>query len=352
MTSLAKTQRIATNPSLPAPDDPGEEEVAPGSFRLVDSVVSFFVSVVFHSLVLFFLALFIHSHSPEEEPQEILTAELDTVPEEKSITIQDDDIQTLMSASDETDSSKLQADVRQLANASEPPPVSVPVVTDRGRLPADVSGSGNGWGGNALAGLGEGAGSGRVAGSGQGEKGDGEVGFFGTKAKGNSFVFIVDCSGSMTTRTGQVHPRLQIPLTRFIRARQELYLSLSQLRRGQTFYIIFYNNETFPMFYPRNAQSLVPASPDNLGWARRWIQKVKAGGGTEPQEAMRLALALRPQVIFFLTDGAIPGATRRIAKENNKSRTRIHTIGFGNKNNLEILRNIAKDNQGRFRFVP
>ena len=72
--------------------------------------------------------------------------------------------------------------------------------------------------------------SGNGSGGGDGDGGDGdggdgtgkgEVGFFGTRAKGKSFVFIVDCSGSMTTPTTIPQPR-QPFTTRFLRARQEL----------------------------------------------------------------------------------------------------------------------------------
>ena len=97
---------------------------------------------------------------------------------------------------------------------------------------------------------------------------------------------------------------------------------------------------------------MAPATTDHLGLARTWIQNVIPHGGTDPQDAFRLALSLRPEIIFFLTDGAIPPGTRVVAKQSNKSRTRIHTVAFGLPNNQEILKGIAEDNQGRFRFVP
>ena len=349
MTSVPKNRRVM---KPQPPSQPAEEEPLPGhAMPLKESLLGFLVSVVFHSLLLLVLGIFAYSNATELEQTEILNAQIEPEPEPESLSIKEVEVDNLMAASDETDSSK-EEDAREIANASEPPPVTVAVATDRGRLPADVAASGNGFGGNALAGLGESAGSGKAEGNGTREKGDGEVGFFGAKAKGNSFVFIVDCSGSMTAATMNFNPRLNVPISRFVRARQELFLSLGQLGRGQKFYIIFYNNETYPMFFPRPAQALVAANPDNLGLARSWIQQVSPGGGTLPQDAFKLALALQPQVIFFLTDGAIPPVTRQIAKENNKSRTRIHTIAFGTQNNADILKGIAEDNQGRFRFVP
>ena len=143
-----------------------------------------------------------------------------------------------------------------------------------------------------------------------------------------------------------------MPVTRFFRARQELYASLGQLSENQTFYVIFYNHQTFPMFFPQNAQALVPAKAEFLDKARNWIAKFEPGGGTDPREAFLLALSLKPEVIFFLTDGNIPPVTRFVAKQANKSRTIIHTIAFGIQNYQDILKGIAADNQGRFTFVP
>ena len=69
------------------------------------------------------------------------------------------------------------------------------------------------------------------------------------------------------------------------------------------------------MFFPRNAQDLVPARTEHVNMARNWITQIQPGGGTDPREAFQLALSLKPEVIFFLTDGAIPPATRFVAKQ-------------------------------------
>ncbi len=330
------------------------EEASGGWSGMVqDRAVSFFVSAAFHSAMLLISALFVYQQQSDNELTEIVEARLDSqpLPEAEAITFADVSVLEQMNADDETDSSQALKDVRQLANASEPAPVRTAFFSPHGVLPSTIPKDGNGFGGDALAGLGDSAGSGIIAGSGSEEQGDGEVGFFGTKAKGKSFVFIVDCSGSMTKPTTILQPRQPL-VTRFVRARQELYSSLGQLSREQTFYIIFYNHETYPMFYPTPAQGMAPATTDHLGRARTWIQNVIPHGGTDPQNAFRLALALRPEIIFFLTDGAIPPGTRVVAKQSNKSRTRIHTVAFGLPNNQEILKGIAEDNQGRFRFVP
>ncbi len=156
----------------------------------------------------------------------------------------------------------------------------------------------------------------------------------------------------MRSPTSVYDSRLQSYVSRFLRARQELYLSLGQLSRTQKFYIIFYNDKTFPMYAPQIVQSMAPAATEHLSLAKLWIQNFNPGGGTDPQMAFQLALSLKPEVIFFLTDGQIPVTTRGVAKMYNKSRTRIHTIAFGIPTQQGILKAIAQDNQGRYRFVP
>lgn len=343
-------QRIAMNPPPAATESPGEEEASGVPAVFVERVVSYFVSLVFHAALLLILALFVYHQNAADEPRiDAIEARIEPLPE--AIRVTDISVEERLNADEDSDSSKAVEDVRQLANASEPPPVTV-ALSNRGVLPTMMPGDGNGFGGNAQAGLGESAGTGEVAGNGSEEKGTGEVGFFGTKAKGKSFVFIVDCSSSMDTLTLTYNPRQKAPITRFLRARQELYLSLGQLARDQTFYIIFYNHDTFPMYYPQPVQGMAPATTDHLQLARAWIQNVVPRGGTDPREAFQVALALRPDVIFFLTDGAIPPVTQKVARENNTSRTRIHTIAFGLPTNQETLKGIAQENQGRFRFVP
>ncbi len=170
------------------------------------------------------------------------------------------------------------------------------------------------------------------------------VDFFGVKGKGNSFVFIVDCSGSMTEQAGET--------TRFQRARSELHSALQQLTDHQKFYVIFYNTGTFPQPFPRRNPGMLPGSWAARSVIRPWIQEVQAGGGTQPQESFRVAFPLKPDVIFFLTDGEIPAETREIAFKGNQNRAEIDTIGFCVKDTSGILKGIARDHHGQYQYVP
>ncbi len=196
---------------------------------------------------------------------------------------------------------------------------------------AGGAGSGSGKGHiDAVAALGAGGGGG---GSGKG------VGFFGTHTRADSVIFVVDMSGSMQGR-------------RFNRAVEELIRSLSKMQPPQKFSIFFYNNVTHPLFEERQTR-MVTATPGMRAKAIKWIKSLDPIGDTAPEEAIERALKMKPQVIYFLTDGEIPETTRDTAKRYNADKkTVIHTIAFEFEGGAEMLRGIAIDNRGKYRFVP
>jgi len=173
-----------------------------------------------------------------------------------------------------------------------------------------------------------------------GEESGGKAGFFGTSAVGNSFVFIVDSSGSMTGE-------------RFERAKLELRRSIKNLKANQKFHVLFFNSEAISMFEPRKRVGLVSSSDTNRTKVRRWIERQQPSSTTNPEGAIRLALQLKPSAIFLLSDGEFddPDASRRAAVEENRSSTVIHTIAFMSREGEATLRKIATDHGGTYRFV-
>jgi hypothetical protein len=69
----------------------------------------------------------------------------------------------------------------------------------------------------------------------------GETGFFGIRDKGESFVYVLDASGSMETNHA-----IQA-------AKAELMASLARLHNGQKFQVIFYNERPIPLRLPGRA---------------------------------------------------------------------------------------------------
>lgn len=168
-----------------------------------------------------------------------------------------------------------------------------------------------------------------------GEKG---MGFFGTRGSGKSVVFVVDMSGSMDG-------------FRFARAQQELVRAIYQLHVTQKFYVIFFNKHAIPMFSPRPPRGLVMATPTMKRSVTRWIVDRRPAAGTEPEDSLVMALNLKPDVIYFLTDGEFPERCREVCKEKNTHGSIIHTIALQSREGAPLLRDIAEDHKGTFKFV-
>ena len=108
------------------------------------------------------------------------------------------------------------------------------------------------------------------------------TGIFGLEAKGNRFVYVFDRSASMGEPDGR-------PLTA---AKRELIRSFDELGDVQQFYVIFYNDRLHVFSPAGNRGRLVFATEDNRRAARRFVDSVRADGGTRHAEA--LAAARKP----------------------------------------------------------
>lgn len=148
-----------------------------------------------------------------------------------------------------------------------------------------------------------------------------QTGIFGLEARGSRFVYVFDRSASMAEPDGR-------PLAR---AKEELLRSLDQLGDVQQFYIIFYN-ERMQLFTPGAARRLVFATEDNRRAARRFVESIRAAGGTRHAEPLAAALRLAPDVIFMLTDGDEAddlSAEEHARLAESLGRTRCMIVQFG-----------------------
>ncbi len=175
----------------------------------------------------------------------------------------------------------------------------------------------------------------QVGGGGSGES-DGSADFLGVRLEGTSFVFVVDRSGSMR---GQ----------RFVRAKNELRRTIASLHSDQSYYVIFFSDGPLPM----PARDLVSPTPENLRLLEKWLRRVDCGGDTNPLAALELAIALRPHAIYMLSDGEFdPRIPKAIAARQGSQPVPIHTIGFVSREGEPMLRELAADSGGSYRFVP
>jgi hypothetical protein len=186
--------------------------------------------------------------------------------------------------------------------------------------------------------IGRGTGSGVGVGPGSGP------GFFGLTTPDTSrVIFVVDGSRSMN------HPHESELKTRFRRVKFELLKCILEMQPTQSFYVIFFSNETLPM----PARILQAAQPGYRDPYLKWIGDVTSGGSpTDPRDALKLALRMEPDVICFLTDGEFQKGVSRQLMALKQERTAIHTFAFGETLGEETLKALAQNNRGEYRFVP
>jgi len=305
---------------------PGSEETSPAPLvaaagaAVVSRVVGWPISVALHVIVLT-VAVFIAS--PQEETigsggQEVGIV---GVGEQQNIEAGDAKLVQIQSGSP-----KVQAVNVAMANQVQPLP-NLHVGGAQSVEPLIGIGAGGG-GSDGMAGDWSAFGAG-------GGQGGGGASFFGLGAKGRKFVFVVDRSTSMTG-------------AKLTAAKQELFRSVRSLKSNMKFYIIFYSNSHTPM----QARDLVRATSAQKRQYLAWVEGVQAQGGTEPASAMKLALSLKPDAIWLLSDGLFnDGVCDVIRQANPGAKVQVHTLAFYDNAGERVLMRIAEENRGKYQFV-
>lgn len=184
------------------------------------------------------------------------------------------------------------------------------------------------------------AGDGQGTGNGVGD-GSGTT-FFGLNAPGKKFVFVVDASGSMR------RPFDGPGKTLLGRVKLELLKCITQMSPDQEFFIVFFNDDAIPM----PATELIKATPEAQKHFLYWMARTKAGGNTEPEAALRIAMQLQPDVVYFLTDGAFKYRVIEHVRELNRGRVTVHTVSFGgDERATDFMQQIADQNGGTYHYV-
>jgi hypothetical protein len=179
-----------------------------------------------------------------------------------------------------------------------------------------------------------------------GDIGKGTVRLFGLEGKGYKFVYVFDRSGSMG---GDGRSCLAA-------AKAELAASLEGLEKTQQFQIIFYNENPL-LFNPAGYSGrLAFATEANKQRALRFMETIAAEDGTDHEKALRAALGLRPDVVFFLTDADEPKLTDQQLADIRRwaAGTIIHTVEFGqgpDSGGDNFLRRLARENGGKHVYV-
>lgn len=162
-------------------------------------------------------------------------------------------------------------------------------------------------------------------------------GLGGSVRGARKIVYVVDRSGSMTDT--------------FVYVQAELRRSVGALRRSQKFHVIFFNADLPLENSPKRLVSAIGAQKENFF---RFLNNVVPQGATKPGSALRRALALKPDILYLLSDGIVEARSRLAAELdqwNHDRLTRIFTIAYLDREGAALLEQIAREHNGEFRFV-
>jgi len=280
------------------------------------------ISIPFHLLLIFYLA-FIRIPGPPGLPEVESVIDFAVLAEselqEMEVELEIDDIAAEDTEIDDALSEML---------AEEAEDVSVASVTefdDAGAVTTPGSSSGFSDSDNAGTGL------------------SGSASFFGVGGRGRRFAFIIDMSGSMKEDD------------RFNRAVRQLRQSISDLPDFITICLALFSSGAESPLQPPFQKNWLPMNRRNKQQIIRWIENVSPSNGTEPLPAFLQVFRLedRPDVIYFLTDGAIPRDTPdRVSELNAKGRpVIINTFAFGDQADVAPLLRIARESGGKCKQI-
>lgn len=329
--------------ATPAPPPGSAGSNVPAGSPPQGSPVALIASVVMHVILLTTLGLIWHrtpSGTGAEPDREIGIAMVERLPDRNQYTDASEIEPTEQADSESASSSSAAAPPTNLA-----PPIDLAgVLKEITESPVPTSGSGLA-GDNPLGGDTFGSGPGDGASN---EPAAEEATLFGVSGFGSRFVYVMDRSDSMNGFGGR-------PLRA---AKKELSRSLGSLSKLQQFQIVFYNDQPKPFQASGGPAQLVTGETTLVHAAKRYVQSVRAFGGTEHITALKMALRMRPDVIFFLTDARIPRLSGSqlsdIRSRAVRGGTTIHAIEFGTDPaapSNSFLIDLAEQNGGQYRYI-
>jgi hypothetical protein len=309
------------------------------------------IAVLVHALIFFILTLIVIAVPRPPAPEIVaISGDIDEV----SPVIEKKEVQRVTKPNP---SSASQMNVISVASVSN---VAVPVVLD----PVDTL---------------EPIGAGQDFGMGMtfGAEGAGNVSFFGSKANASKVVFVVDSSASMksTGKTG---------LTKHELMKKELSRTVKELSSGIQFQIIFFTGPSW--FVGEDYKEDVKnwkrspkgnywhykddkiesmrvgkynsATPSTIRRTINEIEETPLAGGTDWRVPLKMAILMEPDVIFFMTDGAVgkdpdrpPVVEDVLAFNKEHSNAKINSICLMVPKAMEDMAEMSKATRGELTLV-
>jgi hypothetical protein len=139
-------------------------------------------------------------------------------------------------------------------------------------------------------------------------------------------------------------------------ARQQLNRSLADLKDVHQFQIIFYNEQPKIFQAGGRTASLVFGDERGKRAGMSFVESITATGATRHMPAISLAIGMRPDVIFFLTDADEPQLTafelKKIRQMNQGTTINAIQFGAGPQTATDnFLVELARQNGGQHAYV-
>ena len=177
--------------------------------------------------------------------------------------------------------------------------------------------------------------------------------FFGAKATGNTFIYIVDASPSMRRDRA------------FDAAKEQIMQSLRSMKPKQRFNILFFGGavQKLEITPGETLAGPVSATPENIEKAMQWLQNISIQtDGRVPVDAVREAMEMDPDGIFLLFDGdtKLDNWVHSVTELNRSDgflsdgapAVPIHVIHFFREEFQRTMQLLAMENRGTYRFIP
>ncbi len=152
-------------------------------------------------------------------------------------------------------------------------------------------------------------------------------------------VFVIDVSGSMHGDS-------------ITQAKHALALAIGRLRPQDRFNVIAFESST--RVWSETSRSATSAA---LADALRWIEALRADGGTEMQSALEAALPVEQgegslRQVVFITDGAVSNEANLFRTIRARlGQSRLFTVGIGSAPNAHFMRKAAEFGRGTYTFI-
>lgn len=225
-----------------------------------------------------------------------------------------------------------------------------------GQGPGEGEGDGLGLGEGrfSLLGIGEGAGASGTGGLGSGMGGRGGslgmAGMWDIRIRANKIVYVVDFSGSILVAVDDL--------------KRELKRSVASLKPSQSFNVIVFYSEADRFKSVSFAPALQAVTEESRKAFFEWLEQQSPRGQTEPLQSIKRALNMRPEAIFFFSDGLFDDSVvSEIARANRAVNASIICFVFDElllndtsdtpreTDGARRLRRIGQENRGQTKIV-